>query len=191
MDAQAMGRSDRLLVEDRRAELGELGADLPDRRGRGLTLADEEAQAQIPVARRLVVQGEPRRVRPAVLAAVEHGDQVAAEVVLDAVRLVEDSRDSAHGPSSCPVATPLQPKASRAIGRATPSSDAGLQVRQGWTRSQAVVWRYLTHAPRGRVARDAARDQGWGQGAGSESSSSAGVRSGSRARTRSTAMGPT
>ena len=62
-----------------------------------LAVADEEPQAQVTalLGGDAVVQREPGRVEPAVLTAVEHRDQVAAELVPSSV-LVEDPRDPAH-----------------------------------------------------------------------------------------------
>jgi hypothetical protein len=91
-----LGRPDRFLVEDLGIELGELALDPLDRLLGLLALPDEEAQEELVVASRLVVQREARRVGPAMLAAVEHGDQGAADVTVGPVLLVEHPGDTAH-----------------------------------------------------------------------------------------------
>ena len=78
-NGEPLGRADRLLLEDLGPELGELCPDAIDRLLGLLSLPDEEAQPQLALPVRLVVEGEPGRVGPSVLAAVEHRDQVAAE----------------------------------------------------------------------------------------------------------------
>ena len=104
LDGQLVVVAGPLLGDDLGALAGHRLGDAGDRGFRLLPLADEEAQPQPPF---LLpgVEGEPGRVRAAVLAAVEHVDQGLTRA--QQLSLVHDSGDSTHALLLLVTAFPL------------------------------------------------------------------------------------
>ena len=74
------------VIHRRRDELNDLGV--------RIVAVDDETQAQAGDV--VLVEGEAGRIRPAMLAAVEHVDQRLAQDLIGALRLEEDPGDAAH-----------------------------------------------------------------------------------------------
>ena len=94
-DDEARRRPDDALLDDLGGELVELRPDVAKRPVGAVAVVEEEPQAIGAAAVHRVVQGEPGRVEAAVLAPVEHRDEVTPERVLGAV-LVENPGDPTH-----------------------------------------------------------------------------------------------
>ena len=88
-------RPDELLLDDLRGELAEPRPDVTQRALGDVAVADEEPQVVGPTAVRRVVEREAGRIGAAVLAAVEHRDEITTERVLRSV-LVQDPGDPTH-----------------------------------------------------------------------------------------------